>query len=75
MPQVIHSYRGANRSPRLKLFKGERTVLANAAMLLEATKAAVAGHQPAMADKLGDVANELAELAKCEEFDLSKPPF
>ena len=75
MPQVLHSYRGENRHPRLKLPKSERAILMNAADLLRAIEQAVTGHQPALADDLHKTSDRLRELAKVEEMDLSKPPF
>jgi len=72
---VIHSYRGENRNPRLKLPKCERDILLNAGGLLKAIQGAVAGHQPAFADEAGKLSTRLLELGEIEEMDLSKPPF
>ena len=73
MPQVIHSYRGENRNPRLKLPKGERSILANASGLCRAIEAACAGHNTEISAKAGKLANELSMWAELDEVDLSKP--
>jgi len=73
MPQVIHSFRGENRAPRLKLPKGERAILANAGGLCRAIEAACEGHNKEIAHKAGQLAAELLQLAEIQEMDLSQP--
>ena len=73
MPSVIHSYRGDNRAPRLKLPKGERDILANAAGLCRAIQASIAGHLIEVSANVGKLASELERWAAIEELDLTKP--
>jgi len=73
VPQVIHSYRGENRQPRLKLPRGERAILENAAGLCRAIEAACEGHNKEIAHNAGQLAAELMHFAKIEELDLSQP--
>ena len=73
MPQVIHSFRGDNRQPRLKIPKVERAILENASGLCRAIEAAVAGHHAELAEEARDLGTRLATLAAIEEHDLTKP--
>jgi len=73
MPQVIHSFRGDNRAPRLKLAKCERDILTNAAGLCRAIEAALAGHLAEVSQQVCQLATELERWGACEEMDLSKP--
>ena len=73
MPQVIHSFRGENRAPRLKLPKGERTILENAAGLCAAIEMSVKGHHAELATEAKTLATGLLRLAEIEELDLTKP--
>ena len=73
MPQVIHSFRGENRAPRLKLPKGERVILENAAGLCNAIGMATKGHHEELATEVQLLATGLLRLAQIEELDLTKP--
>lgn len=73
MPQVIHSFRGDNRQPRLKLPKGERAILENAAGLCRAIESACAGHNEEISVQAGKLAGKLMQFAEIEEMDLTKP--
>ena len=73
MPQVIHSFRGENRQPRLKVPKTERDILENAAGLCRAIEQATAGHHVEMSAEAADLCKRLSRLAKIEEHDLTKP--
>jgi len=73
VPQVIHSYRGENRAPRLKLPKCERDILLNAAGLCRAIESAIAGHLAEVSQQVGTMAGELERWGATEEMDLSKP--
>ena len=73
MPQVIHSFRGENRQPRLKVPKVERDILDNAAGLCKAIEQATAGHHVELSEEAGDLSTRLARLATIEEHDLTKP--
>lgn len=53
MPQVIHSFRGDNRQPRLKVPKAEREILENASGLCRAIEAATAGHHAELSAEAG----------------------
>ena len=73
MPQVVHSFRGENRLPRLKVPKGERAILENAGGLCRAIANAVAGYNPELHDQTEKLADELLKLAQVEEMQLEKP--
>ncbi len=73
MPQVIHSFRGDNRTPRLKLPKVERAILENAAGLCRAISMATAGHHAEMAAETAALADKLLRLSLVEDYDLTKP--
>ena len=73
MPTVLHSFRGDNRQPRLKLPKVEREILLNAEGLCKAIADATAGHHAELSAEALDVHKRLARLAEIEELDLTKP--
>ena len=73
MPQVIHSFRGSDRHPRLKVPKGERSILENAAGLCQAIQDATAGHHTELSAEAGDLAARLTRLAEIDEMDLTLP--
>lgn len=73
MPQVIHSFKGENRQPRLKVCKAERFILENAGGLCRAIEAATIGHHAELAAEAGNLASRLERLATIEEHDLTKP--
>ena len=73
MPQVIHSFRGDNRQPRLKIPKSERDILENAAGLCRAIEMATVGHHAELSTEAADLSTRLARLATIEEHDMTKP--
>ena len=73
MPQVIHSFRGENRNPRMKVPKAERDILSNAAGLCRAISQATAGHHQEFSTEAAELSSRLFKLAEIEEHDLTKP--
>jgi hypothetical protein len=74
MPHVIHSFRGTDRSPRLKIPKGERAILENAAGLCAAISNATAGHNPEFAEGAAQLAVKLQRYVEIvEPLDLTQP--
>ncbi len=73
MPQVIHSFRGKDNNPRLKLSKRERTFLADAAKLCTAIERATVGYNTELADGARKLAEGLSRLATIEEHELTQP--
>ena len=73
MPQVIHSFKGENRQPRLKVCKAERFILENASGLCRAIEAATVGYHAELSAEARNLASRLERLAEIEIMDLSKP--
>ena len=74
MPQVIHSFRGENRNPRLKIPKGERDLVETAAGWCMALSNAVEGYHAELAQEARQCHTRLMRLHEIEEpFDLTKP--
>ncbi len=73
MPQVIHSFRGDKRNPRLKICRGEQKILQQAAWLCGAIQDATVGHHAEIASKAGTLKSALLALASIDEHDLTKP--
>jgi len=73
MPQVIHSYKGDNQNPRLKMGKAERELLLNAMGCCNRLESLTKGYCSELSDEAGECAKRLARLAEIEELDLTKP--
>ena len=74
MPQIIHSFRGENRNPRLKIPKGERAILENAAGLCEAISNATVGHNAEVAAQAHQAHLQVMKFVEMKEaYDLSQP--
>lgn len=73
MPQVVHSFRGENRNPRLKVAKVERQILDNASGLCKAIANLLAGHDKEFSHEMEQMSEQLLHYSKIEEHDLTKP--
>ncbi len=73
MPQVIHSFRGPTKNPRLKIPKGERQILESAAGLCKALSDSTAAYHSELSQEAQGLCNRLKHLAGIEELDLTKP--